>query len=143
MYLHPLPDDAGFVYCGPAVLAALTGKHPHIEVRAAINRVRRRDPTRPVKGMTNSEVEAALRLMDVPCGVFCRGQYEMLRTFVERRPSFVGVVSVTGHLVCVSTGLCLDSMSRFAVPVARFKGNRKLVRSYIAVLDEDGPYEAI
>lgn len=131
--LYSLPDNAGLVYCGPAAIAAFTGKHPHIEVLATINAMRRVAPQTSVKGMTPSEVKEVLDRMGVVSGEIQLSRWEPLRAFVEKRPAFIGVVSVTGHFVAVAHGLCLDNGSKFAVPVSRFKGNRKMVWNYFGV----------
>lgn len=133
MILQPLLPVKGPLFCGPGVIAAFTGFHPHKEVREAINYLRDNPPDTPVEGMTCGEVKAVLEAMGVPCGAVLRGCGETLRTFVESHPGFVGVVNVTGHFVAVSHGWCLDNGSEVDVPVAKFKGNRALVRNIIEV----------
>lgn len=127
--LHPLPGDGRF-YCGPAAIAAFTGKHPKQEVRAAINRYRGRPETRGVIGMHNHEVRAVLASL----GWRCTTAYKWaipgltLRQFVESRPTFCGIVNVTDHYVAVAHGMALDNRSRIARPVAFFPGNRARVQ---------------
>jgi len=127
-----LPSDGRF-YCGPAAIAAFTGFHPFKEIQAAINELRGVVTGTVVKGMNTEEVSDVLGMLGVDCGAVCLGKFETLKAFVDRRPDFVGVVNVTGHFVAVDHGLCLDNGSKFAVPVAAFKGNRKAVWNFIEV----------
>lgn len=132
MQLHPLPSDGRF-YCGPSAIAAFTGLHPKREVREMVNKVRGRKPNAGVVLMQDFEVAAVLGHFGFSGHTDMTAMGQTLKAFVKENPDFVGVLYVTGHFVAVSRGMCLDNHTRIARPVDVFPGNRKVIKSTIAL----------
>ena len=130
MKLHPLPSDGRF-YCGPSAIAAFTGLHPKVEVRAAINKVRGRKATQGIVLMSPGEIKAVLELFGFKTRRLETPEKPTLKAFVKAHPDAVFVAFVTGHFVAVSRGMCLDNKSRIARPIDVFPGNRKRVKEAV------------
>jgi hypothetical protein len=92
------PGRTRKVYCGPAALAAVTGKTVG-ECERHVNRVRGWR-NRPVHGMDDYEIEMALARMGIRTSSRKRERESLLRAG-ERLDPGLYVVTVTGHFVAL------------------------------------------
>lgn len=123
------------LYCGPAAISALTGKHPHREIRAAVNEIRGHHPDCAIEGMSDYEVAEVLKMLGISCSGVNYTQLETLQEFICEHPFFVGVAGTKDHFISISNGWCLDNHSECARPLSKFRGRRKTIWTYISVLD--------
>lgn len=131
--LIPLPGDGRF-YCGPAAIASFTGLHPKEEVREAINKVRKRNPTKGVIGLHVHELVEAFALLGFDAfPVYINGKLPTVGAFVEANPDFCGVLNVTKHYIAVSGGKAQDNQSGAIYRLDKFTGKKKRVQCAIAV----------
>lgn len=132
-------------FCGPAVLAALTGLEGKGEIRSLINDIRKRPHNRGVMGMQESEISKALtllgyqyRLVKVPYYIKPRMKLEDLaRESLIIKAQFFYIVLITGHFVAMLDGRIADTAVRFGCPAEEHPARRKLVKKYWQIYAHD------
>lgn len=136
-------DIPGHLWCGPAAIAAVTGR-PVSEVISAVKTVRQLRGgsssvrEQPVKAMFASEVRCTLNHLGF------QGSYSV-PTPRDARPTFAGwrksrtpefrqqplIVLVTGHFVCIAGNRLVDNTHVDPILASEYDGQRKLVRVVI------------
>jgi hypothetical protein len=116
-------------YCGPSVLAALTGCDAKRDIRGWVNAVRGRKPTQGVLGMPVKEMSAVLasRGYGFQRIEFPKGGRPRLADFAADAGDAFYIVNVTSHYVALLGGVVADNFVRFGRPVERHPHRRKLV----------------
>ncbi len=160
--IHPINPEHGRMYCGPTVLAMLTG-HSRETIHADVNRLKRkagkkrnktvRYPggtykttrrvawplTARVTGLSNSFLE---KLM-VKYGLspaFRNCQYGSLAQLVKDIGHFKQpiVINVTGHYVLYFNGMVFDTLRKQGVPVSDHPSARQRVQRYWLIRKQAG-----
>lgn len=135
MTLHPITGRN--TYCGPAAVAALTGRTTD-EVAARIRRFRQRAGwhTRSVRGVWMSEMRPILLSYGIlPTEIYRRRQ--TLQNLVRDLTNGVYLVSVTGHFVVMRVAgdraTVIDNQTKDGVPVTEHRSRRKFVTRCLRV----------
>lgn len=120
MKLHPIKHDLKTtLWCGPAALAAITGK-PTSEVMATAKRVMNR---RTVKGMSNLYLSRVARALGVELETkYLSPGLTLARWCKTHKHLFADkpvIVNVTGHYVTVCGRTFVDNHVERAVPLKR------------------------
>jgi hypothetical protein len=153
--IYPIDKSQGRMYCGPTVLALLTGKS-RATIHADVNRLRRkagkkrrktiryRDGsykttklvpwplTAPVRGLSHSRLDALLKKYGLPAAFHPNNRYPSLRRLVEDMGHFKMpiVITVTGHYVLYYDGKVYDTYRPEGLPVDEHTYGRCRVKNY-------------
>jgi hypothetical protein len=131
--LNPPAREKGRWYCGPYVMAAVTGES-FTEIRRVINRAKGRPSTRGVCSVQPRELKQAFR--DFGWRIFTVYHHAeepkmRLKEFMhglDPDDSTMYVVYITGHYVAVQGGLFIDTFSKHKVSTAFSPQSGKTVK---------------
>jgi hypothetical protein len=150
IHLHNLKPLAGQkMYCGPAVISALSGK-PYIESLAFIKRIVGPERSREIKWMTFDELHWCISKLGFSAyaeslvGENDANNPPTLRQWIRNRDYIARdmgddperdtwVLNVTDHFVVVQGNLFLDNHTKVSVPVEKAPGLKRYVRNIIKV----------
>lgn len=146
--LHHLPQRADKIYCGPAVLAALSGKS-YSEVLMLIERVINHRETREIKWMSFDALHECILALgfkaepeylddDGPEGCCILGKWIVGRDYLARDmgddpANDTWVLMLTKHFVIVQGDFFLDNHTKQPVPIREAPFMGKLVRKALKV----------
>lgn len=147
--LHPLPQENGKKYCGPSVLAALSGK-PYAEVLMLAERVTCHQDPREIKRMSFSALHECIvdlgfkteaeHLDDdgadscVTMAEWIKGRDYLAVDMGDDPANDTWVLNLTGHFVIVQGGFFLDNHTKLPVPISEAPFMGKLVRKALKVM---------
>lgn len=129
--LHDIEERR--VYCGPSVLIALTGKRLP-EIRAIINRVRKRRENIGICGMNRFEMADALTMLGYQyADINAANRPTLLHWFggVDENKRYI--VRITDHYVITYNRTIIDNRIRFGCDAEDHPCTRKHVKSYFAI----------
>lgn len=153
--VYPIAEGQGRMWCGATVLALLTGKTREV-IHRDVNKHRRangettrkavyyRDGTykttkrvpwslkTPVKGMSNTWLEAMLKKYGMPAAFHQNNRYASLRRLVEDMGHFKMpiVINVTDHYVLYFAGKIYDTARPAGEPISTHPSAGRKVKSY-------------
>lgn len=126
-------DGGHKMYCGPAALCAITGKH-YEDVRTVVNRVRGRKHNQGITGMGNREMIKALNKMSYIALVTKVQDNPTLSKFLRERDDELKkqtlLIEVTGHYVTVKGDTLIDNFTVCPVHIAIAPHKRTRVKKY-------------
>lgn len=135
-YTVTLPAPGHNRYCGPGVVATLTG----LDTAEAAALIRRATAKRSVRGMYREELRRSLILAGFDVGTWYefapRGitMREWIReTWRGRDQNRAIVVNVTGHYITVAGGWWIDNVVKEPQPLAEYPKMRQRVRHHLTV----------
>lgn len=142
MNLHPLPE--GEYFCGPAAMAAVTGKDVEKEILPAVRNQRRavavaqkkkRKPRDEIKTMYVEEFPSLLRMLGTKCSdvIYTRKDRMTMKQFCALHPDSTYLIRVGHHFVAVSKGMTCCSVQREPIPVAQSRYIRRRVTHVIYI----------